>query len=147
MALSPILDQARPSFMWRWDTGSLAWVVWDGSLTTGALTIGKVDQGTAGASAWLVTRAGLSSATLTNVNDTASNVTLLSSNASRKGVTCQNDSTQVLFLKYGTTATATSYTVKIPAGGYWEMPEPVYTGQIDGIWAADASGAARMTEW
>ena len=43
--------------MWRWDTGSLAWVVWDGSLTTGALTIGKVDQGTGGVSAWL-TKAG-----------------------------------------------------------------------------------------
>ena len=39
----------------RWDTGSLAWVVWDGSLTTGALVIGKVDQGSAGTSPWLTT--------------------------------------------------------------------------------------------
>ena len=40
-----ILDQHRPSLMWRWDIGTLSWVVWDGSLTAGALTIGKVDQG------------------------------------------------------------------------------------------------------
>lgn len=26
----------------RWDVGTLAWIAWDGSLTTGALTIGTV---------------------------------------------------------------------------------------------------------
>ena len=37
-----------------WSTGLLEWVVWDGSLTTGALTIGTVNQGIGGASPWLV---------------------------------------------------------------------------------------------
>lgn len=39
-----ILDQYRPSLLWRWNVPTLAWVVWDGSLTTGALTIGAVTQ-------------------------------------------------------------------------------------------------------
>lgn len=87
-----------------------------------------------------------STATLTNVNDTASSTSLLASTAGRLGVTVFNDSTSTLYLKYGTTASATSFTVKIPPGAYWEMPLPIYTGAIDGIWSADASGAARITE-
>lgn len=87
-----------------------------------------------------------STATLSNVNDSASNVTLLISNASRLGVMIVNDSTQTLYAKYGATASLTSFTVAIEPGGYWEMPSPIYTGQIDGIWSADASGAARITE-
>ena len=42
----------------RWSVGLLDWVVWDGSLTAGTLTIGKVDQGAAGATEWLVSTPG-----------------------------------------------------------------------------------------
>lgn len=85
-------------------------------------------------------------ATLTNVNDTASSTTLKAAAAGRKGLIIHNDSTSALFVKYGATASASSYTVKIAADGYWEMPQPIYTGVVDGIWASDASGAARITE-
>jgi hypothetical protein len=90
------------------------------------------------------------SATLANVASSATNVTLLASNASRRGVIIQNESTAVLYVKFGATATTSSYTVAIPAtvsgiGGYWEMPSPIYTGIIDGIWAS-ANGNARITE-
>jgi hypothetical protein len=84
-------------------------------------------------------------ATLANVASSASSVTLQASNAARMGWSIFNDSTSVLYLKYGTTASATSYTVQIPAGGYFEVASPVYTGRIDGIWAA-ANGNARVTE-
>jgi hypothetical protein len=87
-----------------------------------------------------------STATVTSVADTASSTTLLSSAATRLGAAIFNDSTEALFVKFGTTASATSFTVKILAGGYFEFPQPVYTGRVDGIWANDASGAARMTE-
>ena len=96
----------------------------------------------AGASA-AVAKAG--TATLSNVSSSASNGTLLASNADRIGVLVFNDSTAVLYLKYGTTASASSYSVKMEAGSYWEMPQPIYTGQLDGIWAS-ANGAARVTE-
>lgn len=86
-------------------------------------------------------------ATLTSVNDSASSVTLLASNAARKGAIIVNDSAQTLYLKYGATASPTSVTYKIGPGVTWEMPvAPVYTGIIDGIWDADGAGAARITE-
>lgn len=85
-------------------------------------------------------------ATLSNVNDQATNIQLLASTAGRRGLIAFNDSLADLYLKYGATASATSFTVKILAGGYWEMPQPVYTGQIDGIWTSDSTGAVRLTE-
>jgi hypothetical protein len=88
---------------------------------------------------------GSDTATLSNVNDTATSTTLLSANTSRKGVSIHNDSTSVLYVKLGTTASATSYTIKMAADSHYEVPFG-YTGRIDGIWASDASGAARITE-
>lgn len=62
------------------------------------------------------------------------------------GRTVFNDSTAVLYLKYGATASAADYTVQIAPGGYFEFPVPVYAGQVDGIWSA-ANGNARTTSW
>lgn len=85
-------------------------------------------------------------ASVTNQNDQATNVTLLQANGGRKGVVIVNDSTATLYLKYGATASTTSFTYRLDPGVTWEMPQPLYTGQIDGIWSVDASGAARITE-
>lgn len=88
-------------------------------------------------------------ATLSNVSASASSVTLLSANANRLGATITNDSTADLYVKFGTTASATSFTVILDgvagvAKSYYEVPYN-YTGRIDGIWAS-ATGAARVTE-
>lgn len=85
-------------------------------------------------------------ATTSSVNDSATSATLLSSNSSRLGATVVNDSASVLYIKCGTTASATDYTVRVPQYGYWECPFG-YTGRIDGIWSADSTGAARITEF
>ena len=79
-----------------------------------------------------------------NVVSSASSVTLLAANTSRFGAMIFNDSTAVLYVKLGATASATSYTVKMDAGDYFEVPYE-YTGIIDGIWAS-ATGSARITE-
>jgi hypothetical protein len=92
-----------------------------------------------------VTLQKAATATVTSVNDTASSTTLLASNASRLGVSIFNDSTVALYIKLGTTASATDFTVKLITDDYYEVPAG-YTGRIDGIWASDASGAARITE-
>lgn len=85
--------------------------------------------------------------TLTQVNDSASSVTILASNASRLGASIANDSTATLYLKMGTTASLTDYTVPVVTGAYYEVPFN-YTGRIDGIWATDPNtGAARVTEF
>lgn len=84
-------------------------------------------------------------ATLANVASSASNVTLFSASVAN-GRTVYNDSTAVLYLKYGATASTSSYTVQIASQGYYEFPQPCYNGQVDGIWAS-ANGNARLTSW
>jgi len=90
------------------------------------------------------TKLNSSTATLTNVAGSASSVTLLASNANRLGATIVNDSTAILYVKFGTTASSTSYTVRMTLNAYYEVPFG-YTGRIDGIWTV-AAGNARITE-
>jgi len=87
----------------------------------------------------------LTAATMANVASSASNVTLFAA-AAANGRAVYNDSTAVLYLKFGGTASATSYTVQVAAGGYYEFPQPLYTGQVDCLWAS-ANGNARVTSW
>lgn len=82
---------------------------------------------------------------VTSVSDLNTNQTLLASNPNRLGFVIFNDSLADLFLKYGATASATSFTHKLGPGEVIERM-PCYTGQIDGIWSADSTGAARITE-
>lgn len=89
---------------------------------------------------------GFSSPTLSNVASSASTGTILATNSSRVGATIVNDSTATLYLKYGATASTTSYTYQVPPGATWEMPLPAYLGIIDGIWSA-ANGNARCTDY
>lgn len=95
--------------------------------------------------------AGTATATATGVSraDVASAISsaqLLAANTARRLVFITNDDANTLYVKYGQTASATDYNVAIPGGGYWEMPAPIYTGRLDGIWSADGSGYARVTE-
>lgn len=85
-----------------------------------------------------------STSTLSNVSGSASSVTLLSSNSARLGATIFNDSTASLYVKLGTTASTTSFTILMGPNSYYEVPGG-YTGRIDGIWSS-AAGAARITE-
>jgi hypothetical protein len=87
------------------------------------------------------------SAAVTSVNDQATNATLLSLNAVRKGYKLYNDSTQIAYVKEGTTATTSDYSYQIQPLGYYEsVGVGIYTGRIDCIWAADGSGAMKITE-
>jgi len=92
----------------------------------------------------LLAAPGNPTATLTNVAGSASSVTLIASNTNRKGAMVQNDSTATLYLKFGTGASATSYTVQMASGSYYEVPFS-YTGVITGLWGS-ATGFARCTE-
>lgn len=109
----------------------------------GTLTVG----GTA-----TTTSTPASTATLANVGGSVSSVTLIALNTNRLGGMIVNDSTAVLYIKFGSTASATSYTYVLPGTGsvaapaFLELPAtPRYTGIITGIWAS-AAGAARTTE-
>jgi hypothetical protein len=107
----------------------------------------SVNQGTADNGTQRVINAGAATGTKSSVASSASSVTILASNTSRKGAMVYNDSTQILYLDLsGGTASAISYSVQVPANGFFELPAPViYNGAITGIWAA-ANGSARVTE-
>lgn len=84
-----------------------------------------------------------SSVTIARVATSTTNATLLSSNSSRKKAVIVNDSNSILYVKYGTTATATSYTYKLQSDDTLE--ETNYTGRIDGI-LDTGTGNAQTTD-
>ena len=79
-----------------------------------------------------------------SVAGSITNVTLLPNNSIRLGATVYNDSTALLYLKLGTTATISDYTIKLFPLSYYEVPYG-YTGEIDGFWS-NAVGFARIGE-
>jgi hypothetical protein len=90
---------------------------------------------------------GKSTATLANVASSATSVTVFpaaTGAVSRRVVF--NDSSAILYLKLGATASLTSFTAKIAAGGMYELPTPTFTGLVDGIWDS-ANGFARTTQY
>lgn len=86
-------------------------------------------------------------ATLANVAASASSVTLQASNGGRAGLIIVNDSTVSCYVKYGSSASTSSYTYKLGPGGILECGPAgiIYTGIVTGIWDS-ATGNARMTE-
>lgn len=96
-------------------------------------------------------RSDVANATVTSVASSASNVTLLAANYARMGAAIYNNSTAILYIKCGATASSADFTVALPGGATpsldarWEVPFG-YTGQIDGLWAS-ANGAALVTEF
>jgi hypothetical protein len=85
-------------------------------------------------------------ATLANVAGATASTTLQAANTARFGLQIVNDSTAVLYVKFGAAAASTSYTVQLQAGESWVMPPAYrYTGIVTGIWDS-ATGNARVTE-
>lgn len=82
--------------------------------------------------------------TLSNVAGSATSVTVLAANVLRKGAIVVNDSASICYLKFGSTASATSFTAKLQPDAYYEVPYG-YTGILTGIWDI-ATGSARVTE-
>lgn len=87
----------------------------------------------------------LASAPTTSVAGSATSVTLKAANPLRRYFSIFNNSTSTLYVAFQATATQASAVVPIEAGGYYEMPKPLYVGDISGIWAA-ANGNASICE-
>lgn len=110
-------------------------------------TTGKATQVTLGADGSLPIdiqpSSGPSTSSVTSVADATSSTELLAANTSRLEAVIVNDSTAVLYVAFGETASSTNYTARLVQYGYLTTQ---YTGQINGIWASDAGGNARITE-
>lgn len=119
-----------------------------GSLTVdapvGTPVFVRLSDGTSAIATLAVNQVGPTTGTTTSVAGSATTVTLLASNTSRKSATFYNDSTATLYLKLGATASTTSYTVQLTPNSYYELSVG-YTGIIDGIWSS-ATGNVRITE-
>jgi hypothetical protein len=85
----------------------------------------------------------------TSVAASATSVALFTASTNQvSGRSVFNDSTAELKVKFGTAASATSFKVAIPPGGYFEFPLSqgnVYAGVVHGIWST-ATGSARCSE-
>lgn len=84
------------------------------------------------------------SSAITRVPSSVTNVTLLSTNAFRKGLLLFNDSDAIQYVKLGAVATTTDFTVRLTPRMFYEV-QPVYTGQVDVI-SSSAVGAIQVTE-
>ena len=110
------------------------------SIPAGSNNIGDVDIAPSG------------TASRTSVADNNADTQLLASNTNRKMAVIVNDSTEDLYVGLGATAVSTtdySYFLPRSSGGQrsqMELPLPIFTGEIRGIWSANSTGAARITE-
>ncbi len=128
------------------DAGVMMLAVRRDTAAVGSGTDGDYSTLNVDSAGWLRVRAATdapAAAAHTSVASSASSVQLLAATA-RKGFTIFNDSTQVLYIKYGATASATSYLAQIAASGFYEDPWG-WNGVVDGIWAS-ANGNARIVE-
>jgi hypothetical protein len=96
------------------------------------------------ASGRVVTTQVSGTATISRVATSGTSAQLLAANTSRTGVIIVNESTSVMYIKYGTTASATSYTYRVASNGTVEIGFG-YTGRIDAI-LVSGSGNAQITE-
>lgn len=85
-----------------------------------------------------------STSVTSSVAGSASSVVLLPANSTRLGATVYNDSSVFLYVKLGTSASTTDFTIKLFPFSYYETPYG-YTGNISGVWA-DTVGFARVDE-
>jgi hypothetical protein len=128
-----------------YDIATLSWVAMEQPiLEAGSVTISGTVAATQSGD-WDVGERTTGTAAVTSVASSVTVVTLLAANASRRMATVHNDSSDILYLKLGSAASLTSFTVRMVSQAYYELPHPVYTGIITGIWDV-ATGSARVTE-
>jgi len=90
--------------------------------------------------------ASASTSTISRVGAASSNTSLVAANASRIQIILFNDSNKSAFVKYGTSASSTSFSIKMPPESHHFIDGPVYSGAIDAIWESGATGAMQITE-
>lgn len=74
---------------------------------------------------------------------------ILAANDARIGALIYNGGSTILYLRYNTTATATTtanYSEQVPVDGKVQVPFG-YKGQVRGIWAGSPTGGAQTTEF
>lgn len=84
-------------------------------------------------------------AVVSSLSSSDSSQTLVSANSDRKGLIIFNNSTAILYVKFGATASSSDFTFRLTPQGVYEMRAPIYTGRIDVIHAS-ANGSTEYTQ-
>jgi len=82
---------------------------------------------------------------ITRVASSTSSQQLIAANANRKMLALYNDSSGQQYIKWGTTASQTDFTVRMSSQSYYELPIPCYTGRLDVI-SQNNNGGIQVTE-
>jgi hypothetical protein len=101
------------------------------------------------AGAITTTEAFPATSTVTSVAVTAVNTNLLASNANRRGAFFWNNGSGAngaVYIKLGTIASATDFTLRLSAQSFYELQQPNYTGNIDAIRQAAGTSNVLVTE-
>ena len=91
------------------------------------------------------TEAGATTSVVTRVPSSVTNIMLVAANASRRGLLLYNHGTASQYVKLGTAATTTDFTVILTPRMFYEVSAPIYLGQIDVI-SSSTNGAIQVTE-
>ena len=94
----------------------------------------------------IVTQTQPAASTVSTVAVAAVPVLVMAANASRLGAMIFNDSNARLYLKLGLGASTANFTVRLDAQSYFELPFPVYTGDITAVRAAGPASSVQATE-
>lgn len=86
------------------------------------------------------------SSALTQVATSASSVSVLASNAARKGLILVNATNKICYIAFAATSSTTAFTVKLTKDDTYEMNMGVYTGAISAIFDAVGTGNLMVTE-
>jgi len=84
-----------------------------------------------------------SSSSVNAVSTSGTSATLASASSGRLRIVIVNDSSATLYVKYGTTASSSDWTVKLAPDS--TLDEDAYTGRIDAV-LSTGTGTARVTE-
>ena len=112
---------------------------------TPALVSGRVPVISEQSGAWNVSEVHPSNSVTTSLNASVTNQTALPSNPLRKGAIIYRQGTGTCYLKLGSNATSSDYTIQMTNNAVYELPFPCYTGRIDVIFST-ADGSIKITE-
>lgn len=128
-----------------WQTGVTASTFLNGWGTnvTGTVNIAPSASVVVGGWASAVTASmreiGAATTTVSSANASVTNFTFLSANPNRKSAVFFKEGSNTVFIKFGATASSTSYTVKLSNNGYYEVPEN-FTGRVDIVFSTAVVG-------
>lgn len=112
---------------------------------SGTWNIGSITNPVSITGSVTATASSVNASNISRVSNSGSSQTLAASNASRKGLYIYNDSTTNCYYKFGTSASTTSFSVKLFATDTFTMDPPIYNGAVTFV-CDSATGSSEATE-